>query len=182
VLALRENVKKQRQDLINQLVEIDFKIKEARQNKDYRRLIQLELTKERLQDLSKKLDFLQTQAYALGVEKTNIRLDQWADYGAFGMTNVRFALKNKKAQEVARFQKQINQINQFLEIRKESIEHKIGEINDAITLMTRRVREQERIRQREELKRQFQETYFDTHDTEIDYNKGTTQPPKIEEE
>ena len=182
VLALRQELKNQRQDLVNQLVEIDFKIKEARQNRNYRQLVQLELTKERLKDLRKKLDFLETQSYALGIEKTNIRLDHWADYGAFGMTNVRFAIKNKKAQQIAQFQKQINQINEFLEMRKENIEHQIGKINDAITLMTRRVREQERIRQREELKRQFQETYFDTHDTEIDYNKGTTQPPKIKEE
>ena len=110
---------------------------------------------------------------------TDINLSHWSNYGAFGMTNVRFDMRMKKAAEVAAFQKQMEQINEFLEIRKKNIERKIGQIADEITLMTRRVRRQERIREREELKRQFEETYFDTHDTELNYNEDTTQPPKL---
>ncbi len=184
VRAIRQEAEKQRQGIAAQLVELDFKIKDAKARKNYRELVQLELTKEHLQDLAKKVDFLSTQAYSVRTEKTNIRLDHWADYGAFGMTDVRFALKNKKAQQIADFQNQIQAINDFLELRKKNIEHQIAQINDAITLMTRRVREQERIRKREELKRQFEETYFDTHDTELNYNQNqnTTEPPKINEE
>jgi len=182
VLAVRKDTQKQRQEIAGRLTELDFKIKDAKAQRNYRLLVQLELSKARLQDLARKLDFLDTQAYSIGLEKTSINLNRWADYGAFGMTNVRFALKNKKSQEIAEFQNQIDQINQFLELRKENIEHEIEKINDEITLMTRRVREQERIRQREELKRQFEESYFDTHDTELDYQKSTTEPPKIDEQ
>jgi len=116
----------------------------------------------------------------MNYEISNIDLNHWADYSAFGMTNVRFDVKAKKDKEIADIQHQINQINEFLEIRKANIEYKISEINDQITLMTRRVRKQERLREREELKRQFNESYFDTRDTEMDY-ENTTEPPKIED-
>jgi len=181
VMAVRKDTQRQREEIASRLTELDFKIKEAKTQRNYRRMVQLELSKARLQDLAKKLDFLATQAYSIGLEHTAINLNKWADYGAFGMTNVRFALKNRKSKQIAEFQDQISQINNFLELRKENIEHEIEKINNEITLMTRRVREQERIRQREELKRQFEESYFDTHDTELNYQKNTTQPPKIEE-
>ena len=46
--------------------------------------------------------------------------------------------------------------------------------------MTRRVRRQERLREREELNRKFEESYFDTHTTEQE--SSTTEPPDFSEE
>ena len=46
--------------------------------------------------------------------------------------------------------------------------------------MTRRVRQQERLRERAELDRKFQESYFDTHTSE--FEETETVPPVIEEE
>ncbi len=179
---LREDTQKQRQDITSRLTTLDFDIQNARAQKNYRKMIRLELSRERLAEFAKKLDFLDTRAYASSPMQTGINLDYWSNYSAFGMTNVRFSVRLKKAAQIADFQKQIEQINDFLEIRKQNIEHKIEQIDDEITLMTRRVRRQERIREREELKRQFEESYFDTHDTELNYDQGTTQPPKLRDD
>ncbi len=182
ITELRADTQKQRQDITSRLTALDFEIQNARAQKDYRKMVRLELSRERLADFAKKLDFLDTRVYASNPINTGINLEYWSNYSAFGMTNVRFSVRLKKAGQIASFQKQIEQINDFLEIRKRNIEHKIEQIDDEITLMTRRVRRQERIREREELKRQFEESYFDTHDTELNYDQGTTQPPKLRDE
>ena len=182
IKELRADTQKQREDVSRRLTTLDFEIQNARTQKDYRKMVRLELSRERLADFAKKLDFLDTRVYASSPIQTGINLDYWSNYSAFGMTNVRFSVRLKKAEQIASFQKQIEQINDFLEIRKQNIEHKIEQIDDEITLMTRRVRRQERIREREELKRQFEESYFDTHDTELNYDQGTTQPPKLRDE
>jgi len=179
---LRADTQKQREEIRSRLTSLDFDIQNARAQKDYRKMIRLELSRERLAEFAKKLDFLDTRAYASNPMQTGINLDYWSNYSAFGMTNVRFSVRLNKAAQIADFQKQIEQINDFLEIRKQNIEHKIEQIDDEITLMTRRVRRQERIREREELKRQFEESYFDTHDTELNYDQGTTQPPKLRDD
>ena len=46
--------------------------------------------------------------------------------------------------------------------------------------MTRKVRRQEREREREELNRRFEESYFDTHTTEIE--NTNTEPPSFDDE
>ncbi len=181
ITRLREDTQKQREEIHRKIAKIDMEIQAARSKRNYKKMIQLELSRESLADLAKKLDFLDTRTYSMELAKTDINLNHWSNYGAFGMTNVRFAVRKAKAEEVARYQEQIQDINDFLELRKRNIEHKIHQIDDEITLMTRRVRQQERQREREELKRQFEESYFDTHDTELDYDQGnTTQPPKLD--
>ena len=78
-------------------------------------------------------------------------------------------------------QKKIEAINKFLQLRRQNVEHKIRQINDAIVVMTRKVRQQERLRKREELMKQFEESYFDTHDTEIQYEEEPEMPQKSQE-
>jgi len=182
IQEMRQDTQIQREQVASQIAALDFDIQSARSAKDYRKMVHLELSKERLTDFAKKLDYLATRTYASEPLSTDIDLAYWSNYGAFGMTDVRFSIRLKKAQKIAAFQNQIIQINKFLELRKSNIEHKIEKIDDEIILMTRRVRKQERIREREELKRQFEESYFDTHDTELDYDQGTTQPPKLEDD
>ena len=46
--------------------------------------------------------------------------------------------------------------------------------------MTRKVRQQERLREREELNRKFEESYFDTHTTEVENTSDV--PPEFDEE
>lgn len=180
-LKIRAETQRQREDLAGQIAEIEYKIGQARAARNYREMIHLELTRERLNELANKLDYLDTRAYGNPIRQPGIDLAYWSNYGAFGMTNVRFAVRNAKAREIANFQNQISKINEFLQLQKQNIEHKISQIDDEITLMTRRVRKQERIREREELKRQFEESYFDTHDTELNYDQGSnTEVPKLQ--
>jgi len=100
------------------------------------------------------------------------------------MANVNFAIRNLQREQATRMLDQINEINNAILERKENLEHTIAQIEDEITLMTRRVRRQERIREREELERQFEESYFDTHQSELEQQRvpDTTLPPQMEEE
>ncbi len=181
VESMRQDIENQRKEIVKRLNELDIQINQARKEKNYKKLVALELSKEHFSDLMKKLDFLETQSYAMGVRNSNINLNKWSDYGVFGLTNVKFNVKTMTAKEIEAMQKRIQDINKFLQLRRQNIEHKIRQINEQIIVMTRKVRQQERQRKREELNRQFEETYFDTHDTELNYEEGQPQQaPKTE--
>ncbi len=181
IMRMREELNNQQKLVYQNIAELDAQITQAKATRSYRKLVDLELSRDRFVDLKNQLDQLETQAFSFEIKSSDINLNRWADYGAFGMANVNFAIKNQKKERLEYMQKQIREIDNFLQRRKASVEHKIAQIDDEITLMTRRVREQERRREREELRRQFEETYFDTHDTELE-QPNTTSPPKIQDE
>ena len=171
ILKMRQELRKQKQEIVKRLSQLDIQINQAQKEKNYRKLVALELSKERFQDLLKKIDFLETQSYTSDLMQSTINLNKWSDFGAFGLTNVKFNVKTMTTKQIEDMQKKIEAINKFLQLRRQNIEHKIRQINDAIVVMTRKVRQQERLRKREELMKQFEESYFDTHDTEIQYEE-----------
>ena len=182
VLNMRADAKAQRTEILEKVAQLEVQIENASSRRDYRRMINLEISKERFQNLLKKLDLMETRAYTFDVSPSKINVDQWSDYGAFGVANVNFAVKAQKELEIMSMLNNVDQINRILETRKSNIEHQIDQIITEITVMTRRVREQERRREREEMKRRFEESYFDTHDSELNYNNDTTKLPKINEQ
>ncbi len=117
--------------------------------------------------LQKKFDQLATVAYDMDVQNSQVNLQKWTDYGAFGMADVNYSVKQSKLQKRAYYIDQINKINQILNGRKELLEYKIGLVDGEIGYMTRKVRQQERMRERAELDRKFEESYFDTHTSEV---------------
>lgn len=179
ISQMRQEAAKERQLLLKKLSQIEVQIKNAKARRDYKKVIGLEMQRDKYAELLKKTDFVETLAYSAPEKKSDINLYQWSDYGAFGMANVNFAIKQTKAAQIAEMQKRIEEINNYFEKRKDGIKYQISLIENEISLMTRRVREQERIREREELKRQFEESYFDTHESESgDEGIDTTQPPE----
>ncbi len=176
---MRQEAAQERILLLKKLSKIEIQIKNAKARRDYKKVIALEMQRDAYAELLKKTDFVETLAYSAEEKQSDINLYQWSDYGAFGMANVNFAIKQAKAEQIAEMQKRIEEINNYFEKRKDAIKYKISLIENEITLMTRRVREQERIREREELKRQFEESYFDTHESESSGEElDTTQPPE----
>lgn len=181
ILKMRQELRQQRQDIIKRLSQLDIQINQAQKEKNYRKLVALELSKERFQDLLNKIDFLETQSYTSDLMQSTINLNRWSDFGAFGLTTVKFNVKTMTTKQIEEMQKKIEAINKFLQLRRQNVEHKIRQINDAIVVMTRKVRQQERLRKREELMKQFEESYFDTHDTEIQYEEEPEMPQKSQE-
>ncbi|MGD9898384.1 MAG: tetratricopeptide repeat protein [Calditrichaceae bacterium] len=179
IQSLRDESRLERENIMKRISQLDVDIQKAKGSRNYKREVELELQKDRFTELLNKIDYLESWAYNLDMMHSNINLGRWSDYGAFGVANVNFSIKNSKEQDISDMQKQIEQINDFLMERKEYLEHKIGLIESEITLMTRRVRRQERLREREELNRQFEESYFDTHETEARGTQNTTAPPVI---
>jgi len=181
VKEMRAQVKTQKMEVTNRITQLNVEIGNAKSRRDYQKMIRLEIARDRFTDLFKKLDALETHAFTFDIGDSRINVDEWSDYGAFGMANVNFAVKRMKEQEITTLLDQIDQINRLLENRKENIEHQIDQIVTEITIMMRRVREQERRREREEMKRRFEESYFDTHDSELEYNPSTTTIPKVDQ-
>ena len=180
VLAMRTRAGDERLTTINQIAEIENNIAQAKSNKDYSELIHLEIQSDKFKTLEQKLDYLESYSYSLGLQESQIDLQRWSDFGGFGIANVNFELKNIKSSKMSDYNDQIVKINSILDSRKRLIEHKIQLIEGEINLMTRKVRQQERLREREELNRKFEESYFDTHTTEIESTSDV--PPEFNEE
>jgi len=178
---MRDDARKQVLNIVQKIAQLDMEIQNARSRRDYKKMIQLELARDRFVDIKRKMDFVETQSYSFDIRESYVNLNRWSDYGAFGMANVNFAIRQMKAKQISYMHEQIGAINDFLEKRKQNISYQVKQIEDEITLMTRQVRKQERMREREEMERQFNESYFDTHDTELEYNPDTTDLPKIDE-
>lgn len=178
---MREDSKEEREEIIGKITQLDVEIYNARNRRDYKKLANLEISRERFAQLLNNMDYMDTYTYSLKSKTTNINLDHWSDYGAFGLANVNFALRSYQKDQIGIMLNQIQKINDLLIKRKENIEHTIRQITDEISLMTRRVRRQERIREREELTRQFEESYFDTHESEEDSEEDNlTAPPSFD--
>ena len=180
VLAMRSRAGDERLSTINKISEIENNIVQAKSNKDYSELIHLEIQGDKFNTLEQKLDYLESYSYSLGLQDSYIDLQRWSDFGGFGIANVNFELKNFKNKKVSVYNDQIVKINNILNSRKRLIEHKIQLIEGEINLMTRKVRQQERLREREELNRKFEESYFDTHTTEVENTSDI--PPDFNEE
>jgi len=187
LIEMREESRTQREQILQKIARLDVEILNAKSRRDYKKMSNLEVAKNRFEDLLNKLDYVESWVYSMKTRSTNINLARWSDYGAFGLANVNFAVRALKDQQISDMRSQIQEINDLLNNRKQEIVHKINQIEDEITLMTRRVRRQERIREREELYRQFEESYFDTHESETEQPLNTvppnnTLPPNFEEE
>ncbi len=177
---IRQEIQSQKQLLDNALLDLSAEIDRARATKSYNRMVHLEVKRDQYEALKNRYDVLETYVYDLNAEASNINLQKWSDYSAFGIANVNYAVKQNKLDQRGFYLDQINKINQILNSRKLTIDFMINQIDGEISFMTRRVRRQERLRERAELNRKFEETYFDTHTTE---SEGTqAKPPEVEEE
>ncbi len=179
VLAMRERSKVERKNVLQNIDNINGNIEQAREEKDYKELVHFEIQKHKFDDLEKKLDYLESYSYTLSPQESFINLQKWSDFGGFGIANVNFAIKSLKSQKVSEYSDQISKINSILDSRKRLLDYKIQQIEGEISLMTRKVRQQERLREREELNRKFEESYFDTHTTEVE--NSNVLPPEVED-
>ena len=168
VLAMRSRSEEERTATIKKIADIESDINQAKSDKDYSDLIHLEIQRDKFKRFEQKLDYLESYSYSLGLQDSYVDLQRWSDFGGFGIANVNFELKNLKSKKMSEYNDQIVKINSILNSRKILIEHKIQLIEGEINLMTRKVRQQERLREREELNRKFEESYFDTHTTEVE--------------
>jgi TolA-binding protein len=180
ILAMRKRSGDERLSTINKIAEIEKDIVQTKSKKDYNELIHLEIQSDKFKNLEEKLDYLESYSYSLGMQNSFIDLQRWSDFGGFGIANVNFELKNYKSKKMSEYNDQIVKINNILNSRKRLIEHKVQLIEGEINLMTRKVRQQERLREREELNRKFEESYFDTHTTEVEESNDI--PPGFNEE
>jgi TolA-binding protein len=180
ILAMREEALRQQNEVEQKIADIDRQIIQTKKSKNYKRLVYLDIERTRYKDLHKKYDFFQTVAYDMDLTESEIQLEKWSNYGAFGIANVNFSVRQDNKNKVAYYSQQIDKINQILSNRKSLLDYKIGLIDGEINFMTRKVRRQERLRERAELDRRFEESYFDTHTSEFQETEST--PPDFNQE
>ncbi|MCK4754644.1 MAG: hypothetical protein KAS58_05380, partial [Calditrichia bacterium] len=94
--------------------------------------------------------------------------------------NVNFSVRQGNKEKIGYYSQQIDTINRILNNRKTLLDYKIALIDGEINFMTRKVRRQERLRERAELDRKFEESYFDTHTSE--FQETGTSPPDFNQE
>jgi len=180
IKAMREETEKQRLDLVNKIKDIAVNRERARKSKNYKELVLLDIQHDRYSELMRKYDFMRTIAYDMEVADSEIQLQKWSNYGAFGIANVNFAVRQDNRNKIANYSDQITTINRILNNRKTLLDYKIALIDGEINFMTRKVRKQERLRERAELDRKFEESYFDTHTSE--FQESETSPPDFDQE
>jgi TolA-binding protein len=178
--AMRSEAIAQRSALEKELFNLATEISNARAAKSYKRMIHLEVKRDRYESLMKDYDYWSTFAYNLDLIDSPIDVQKWSDYGAFGIANVNYAVKQDQLEKRSYYLSQIDKINQILNGRKAILNHKVNLIEGEINFMTRKVRRQERLRERAELDRKFEESYFDTHTSE--FEESETIPPVIDDE
>ena len=166
IVSMRDEALKQRANLQAELDKIYPEIESARGAKNYKHMIFLEVKADKLKKMIQEYDYLYALAYELGLSDSQINLQRWSDYGAFGIANVNYAVKQDKLKKRSYYLDQIDLINKLLNSRKNLLDHKINLVEGEINYMTRKVRRQERLRERAELDRKFEESYFDTHTSE----------------
>jgi TolA-binding protein len=180
ISEMRLETEKQQQELRTKLKEIDAKKARAKNSKNYKELVLLDIQHDRYSELLRKYDFMHTVTYEMDQVDSEIDLQKWSNYGAFGIANVNFSVRQDNQDRVAYYSDQIRTINQILNNRKTLLDYKIALIDGEINFMTRKVRRQERLRERAELDRKFEESYFDTHTSE--FQDTETSPPSFEQE
>jgi phosphatidylserine decarboxylase len=180
ITEMRLETETQQTELRAKLQEIEAKKKRARSSKNYKELVLLDIQRDRYSELLRKYDFMNTITYEMEVVDSEIDLQKWSNYGAFGIANVNFSVRQDSQERVAYYSDQIITINRILNNRKTLLDYKIALIDGEINFMTRKVRRQERLRERAELDRKFEESYFDTHTSE--FQESETSPPDFDEE
>jgi TolA-binding protein/uncharacterized small protein (DUF1192 family) len=180
IKEMRAETEKQQQELGNKIKDIDAKKERARRSKNYKELVLLDIQRDRYSELLRKYDFMHTVAYDMAVAESEIQLQKWSNYGAFGIANVNFSVRQGNKDKIAYYSQQIDTINRILNNRKTLLDYKIALIDGEINFMTRKVRRQERLRERAELDRKFEESYFDTHTSEL--QETGTSPPDFNQE
>jgi TolA-binding protein len=180
VKEMRAETEKQQEELGNKIKDIGVRREQARRSKNYRELVLLDIQHDRYKELLRKYDFMRTITYDMEVADSEIQLQKWSNYGAFGIANVNFAVRQDNKDRVAYYSDQIDTINRILNNRKTLLDYKIALIDGEINFMTRKVRRQERLRERAELDRKFEESYFDTHTSE--FQETETSPPDFNQE
>jgi TolA-binding protein len=177
---MRLETEKQQQELRGKLKEIEDKRARAKSSKNYKELVFLDIQHDRYDELLRKYDFMNTIVYDMEIADSEIDLQKWSNYGAFGIANVNFSVRQDNQDRVAYYSDQITTINRILNNRKTLLDYKIALIDGEINFMTRKVRRQERLRERAELDRKFEESYFDTHTSE--FQESETSPPDFPQE
>ncbi len=119
-------------------------------------------------ELKEKYEKLLSYAYSVKVKPAYGNLNKWADYGAFGMINVNFEMRQNTEGAIKYNANIVSQIEQVFKNKKKAIESQIKLIEAEIKKMTMRAREEERNRVRAERERSFKEGYFDTRSSEFE--------------
>ncbi len=171
-IKTREAIRADYQSLLDRISRLEDAIQIARNNRDYRALINYEIELQQLDELRKKYDRLLASTYFIQASPNPYpEFNKWGDFGAFGIINVHFEQQRTIQDKIAYIANLMNRVNAEIENRKKTIEDKIKKIEAEIRFMTMRARREERARLKAERERIFRETYFDTSPGEEDENQ-----------
>lgn len=140
---------------------------QAKQAKDYKKMTQIDITLYKLYKTLSRMDYLNTVANAYNPRKSSSNLDKWANYGAYQLTNIQYAQRQKLLEQNRLSDETISQLNALMEDRNIYLAEQIKQIENNIYNMTRRETRRRRIEERNKQKQFYETQFFDTTRTEI---------------
>jgi hypothetical protein len=157
-----------------QLAKINEKIRSlkserirAKESNSFRKLVDIDLALERLQTTEGRLDYLKTLSSSVEEKKLASNLDKWANYGAYQLTNIQYAQKQKYEEENEKNSETIATINKLMSDRNVYLAEQIKQIENRIYNMTRRETRKRRIAERNKNKEFYETEFFDERKSEV---------------
>ena len=147
--------------------ELLLKKKEYKTRRNYERIANIEISIMRLKQALQRLDFILTVAKQRAPVKNSARIDHWANFTAYELTNVQFVQKTTLETENSEISNVVRNISQSIKDRKTVLTQSVQTIEKTIALMNRRVLKERRIKEREKIREMFKTEFFDETSTEI---------------
>lgn len=165
----------QKKTISKEIAAVNARVKELEEQqrfyrKKYRfeKVAEIEIALTRLRQALYRYDFILTLTEQKAPIKDNAKIDEWANYSAYELTNVQFVQKTELERTNSEMSNVIRNIDQSLKDRKTVMDQKIQTIEKTIALMNRRILKEKRIAERERNKKLFETQFFDESKTEID--------------
>lgn len=163
---LREKLAREKQQVQDQLAEIDRMMEEAQAKNNKNAVIKLKTERNKLADFYYQLADYEVWMAAQDNIENYADLDLWGDFAAYGRNNITYVINTTKTESIDDMGRAISQIDKILAERKKNYEHQIAVLEQEIKLKELEIREKELREMRSSQKQFFEQQYFLIKDTE----------------
>ena len=165
---MRQEIQNEINRIDTQIATLQEKSRMAQARGDYREVVRIEQDIARLREIRKKYDQTYAATFRLSTGRNYPEFDQWGDFGAFGIIDVKFGQRARLEKRMKEISQLYSEVNKLLNKRREIVEDKLRRIDEEIRFMTMKARLEERKRMRAEREREFRENYFDQRTSEFE--------------
>lgn len=165
--TLQKESQSQLNTINSRMQELQSERSRAASQKQYRRVVDIDLALARLKTTEGRLDYLNSLASSVEQKKSAANLDKWANYGAYQLTNIQYAQKQSFDQANQKNAETIATITKLMSDRNVYLSEQIKQVENRIYNMTRREARRRRIAERNKKKEFYETEFFDERKSEV---------------